>query len=176
MAKDVTTFLNWAAEPELDERHKLGLQGCTIMAALWFLTIYVKRYKWTPIKARKIRSYLSPTHLLLLPSLPSLPFLSFPADFRTIAHRSLLSVCLRRLCSLQPSPSFVSLDGNRFEDDFFFGGGFKVGREGSVEGQEGTRKEDVPTAGEEEEGRERGKTLISFCFLLLVLGCGRRRS
>jgi ubiquinol-cytochrome c reductase cytochrome c1 subunit len=69
MAKDVTTFLNWAAEPELDERHKLGLQGCTIMAALWFLTIYVKRYKWTPIKARKIRSYP------LLPFSLSLPLL-----------------------------------------------------------------------------------------------------
>jgi cytochrome c1 len=27
MSKDVTTFLTWAAEPELEERHKTGAQG-----------------------------------------------------------------------------------------------------------------------------------------------------
>ena len=26
MAKDVTTFLAWAAEPELEERHKTGVK------------------------------------------------------------------------------------------------------------------------------------------------------
>ena len=26
MAKDVTTFLSWAAEPELEARHKLGIK------------------------------------------------------------------------------------------------------------------------------------------------------
>ena len=26
MAKDVTTFLAWAAEPELEERHKTGIK------------------------------------------------------------------------------------------------------------------------------------------------------
>ena len=26
MAKDVTTFLSWAAEPELEERHRTGVK------------------------------------------------------------------------------------------------------------------------------------------------------
>lgn len=34
MAKDVTTFLSWAAEPELDERKKMGLQAVIILSAL----------------------------------------------------------------------------------------------------------------------------------------------
>ncbi|CDZ98504.1 ubiquinol-cytochrome c reductase cytochrome c1 subunit [Phaffia rhodozyma] len=54
MAKDVTTFLSWAAEPELDERHKLGLQASVILSAMWALSIWIKRYKWAPIKSRKI--------------------------------------------------------------------------------------------------------------------------
>ena len=57
MAKDVSTFLNWAAEPELDERHKLGMQACAILSVMWVISIWVKRYKWAPIKTRKIREY-----------------------------------------------------------------------------------------------------------------------
>jgi ubiquinol-cytochrome c reductase cytochrome c1 subunit len=56
-ARDVAQFLNWTAEPEADERKK--------SAALWLTTIifcalsagYVKRYRWSPLKTRKI-SYL----------------------------------------------------------------------------------------------------------------------
>lgn len=58
MAKDVTTFLSWCAEPELDARHKMGLQAMGILSTLWFISLYVKRYKWAPIKARKIGSLL----------------------------------------------------------------------------------------------------------------------
>ncbi|KAH9933306.1 cytochrome c1, component of the mitochondrial respiratory chain [Fomitopsis serialis] len=43
MAKDVVTFLNWAAEPEHDERKKIGLKR-----------LYAKRFKWSVIKSRKI--------------------------------------------------------------------------------------------------------------------------
>lgn len=34
MAKDVTTFLSWAAEPELDQRKKMGLQVCHFLLPL----------------------------------------------------------------------------------------------------------------------------------------------
>lgn len=124
MAKDVTTFLNWASEPELDERHKLGLQGCTIMAAMWFLTLYVKRYKWTPIKARKIRASLPVLLCIMLPLVPKLitrlflnclSCLRLPVSDSPLRSRPSISEslpCFRTLpISLQPSPSFVSLDG-----------------------------------------------------------------
>lgn len=54
MAKDVTTFLNWAAEPEHDERKRLGAKALVITTALYFFSVMVKKFKWTPIKHRKI--------------------------------------------------------------------------------------------------------------------------
>ncbi|KAF8661283.1 hypothetical protein AX16_001383 [Volvariella volvacea WC 439] len=54
MAKDVVTFLNWAAEPEHDERKKYGIKAVILFSALTAISIYVKRFKWTPIKNRKI--------------------------------------------------------------------------------------------------------------------------
>ena len=54
MAKDVTEFLNWAAEPEMDQRKKMGLKVMVITSALFALSIWVKRYKWAPMKTRKI--------------------------------------------------------------------------------------------------------------------------
>jgi hypothetical protein len=51
MAKDVSTFLSWAAEPEHDERKKIGIKAVILFSTL---TIYVKRFKWTVIKNRKI--------------------------------------------------------------------------------------------------------------------------
>ncbi|KAF8603770.1 hypothetical protein BDV93DRAFT_492889 [Ceratobasidium sp. AG-I] len=54
MAKDVVTFLNWAAEPEHDERKKMGLQAVIILSALTALSLYMKRFKWTVIKNRKL--------------------------------------------------------------------------------------------------------------------------
>lgn len=53
-AKDVVEFLNWAAEPEMDERKKMGLKALTILTGLVALSIWVKRYKWAPLKTRKI--------------------------------------------------------------------------------------------------------------------------
>lgn len=53
-AKDVVTFLNWAAEPEHDERKKIGLQATILFSALFALSLYTKRFKWGGIKSRKI--------------------------------------------------------------------------------------------------------------------------
>lgn len=54
MAKDVTEFLNWAAEPEHDQRKKMALQTTIVLTALIGLSVWVKRFKWAPIKTRKI--------------------------------------------------------------------------------------------------------------------------
>ena len=60
MAKDVVTFLSWAAEPEHDERKQYGLKAVIILSALTAISIYVKRFKWAPIKARKIGTNPTP--------------------------------------------------------------------------------------------------------------------
>ncbi|KAF8199137.1 cytochrome C1 family-domain-containing protein [Pholiota molesta] len=54
MAKDVVTFLSWAAEPEHDERKKYGIKAVIILSVLTCISLYVKRFKWGPIKNRKI--------------------------------------------------------------------------------------------------------------------------
>jgi len=54
MAKDVVEFLNWAAEPEADDRKKMGWKVMAATGFLFALSIWVKRYKWTPIKTRKL--------------------------------------------------------------------------------------------------------------------------
>lgn len=54
MAKDVVTFLCWAAEPEHDERKKTGIKAVVMFSALFIISLYVKRFKWTPIKNRKL--------------------------------------------------------------------------------------------------------------------------
>ncbi|PUU79533.1 cytochrome C1 family-domain-containing protein [Tuber borchii] len=54
MAKDVVEFLNWAAEPEMDQRKKMGMKVIIITTILTALSIWVKKYKWAPIKARKL--------------------------------------------------------------------------------------------------------------------------
>lgn len=56
-AKDVVTFLNWAAEPEHDERKKIGIQAVILLSTMTLISLYVKRFKWTPLKARKLGKY-----------------------------------------------------------------------------------------------------------------------
>jgi len=53
MAKDVTTFLCWAAEPEHDERKKMGIQAIFVLLLLLFPSLYYKRQVWSLIKTRK---------------------------------------------------------------------------------------------------------------------------
>jgi ubiquinol-cytochrome c reductase cytochrome c1 subunit len=54
MARDVVEFLAWAAEPEHDERKRIGLKVITMLSMLTALSIWVKRFKWAPLKTRKI--------------------------------------------------------------------------------------------------------------------------
>lgn len=55
MAKDVSTFLCWAAEPEHDERKRVGIKAiCAILVAI-AVTGYFKRLKWSIFKSRQIR-------------------------------------------------------------------------------------------------------------------------
>lgn len=44
MAKDVVEFLNWSAEPEMDDRKKMGVKVIIIASILWGLSVWVKRH------------------------------------------------------------------------------------------------------------------------------------
>jgi len=54
MARDVVCFLNWASEPEHDERKKFGFKMVPVMATLVVFSAYYKRLKWSLLKTRKI--------------------------------------------------------------------------------------------------------------------------
>jgi len=54
MAKDVTNFLAWAAEPNLDDRKLMGLRAMLLLSMLAGLTWYSKRVKWAYLKSRKV--------------------------------------------------------------------------------------------------------------------------
>ncbi|KAJ2784735.1 cytochrome c1 [Coemansia javaensis] len=54
ITKDVVTFLNWAAEPELDERKKMGLKAVLLFSMLTAVSLWVKRNRWQSLKTRKI--------------------------------------------------------------------------------------------------------------------------
>ncbi|GAB5355065.1 hypothetical protein AAMO2058_000173700 [Amorphochlora amoebiformis] len=54
MAKDVCTFLAWASEPETDERKKAGVKWLSALLVAAGVAGYWKRFKWMPIKTRKI--------------------------------------------------------------------------------------------------------------------------
>mmetsp|Transcript_8572 Transcript_8572/g.13574 ORF Transcript_8572/g.13574 Transcript_8572/m.13574 type:complete len:313 (-) Transcript_8572:683-1621(-) len=54
MAKDVTTFLAWAAEPESDDRKLMGAKFLFAMSLVAVQAVYYKRWMWSPIKARKL--------------------------------------------------------------------------------------------------------------------------
>jgi ubiquinol-cytochrome c reductase cytochrome c1 subunit len=48
MAKDVVEFLNWAAEPEADERKKMGWKVMVVGGLLFAMSVWVKRYVILP--------------------------------------------------------------------------------------------------------------------------------
>merc|ERR1711972_1153514 len=53
-AKDVTTFLAWAAEPEHDNRKLMGVKWITVLCLVWIQAVYYKRWMWAPIKTRRL--------------------------------------------------------------------------------------------------------------------------
>jgi ubiquinol-cytochrome c reductase cytochrome c1 subunit len=46
MAKDVVTFLEWAADPKMEERKRLGLNVMSVLAALSILLFWSYRRIW----------------------------------------------------------------------------------------------------------------------------------
>lgn len=54
MAKDVATFLAWAAEPESDERKRMGMKAAILLVLSAIPTYYFKRQRWNLIKTRVI--------------------------------------------------------------------------------------------------------------------------
>ncbi|NXL10329.1 CY1 protein, partial [Mesembrinibis cayennensis] len=54
IAKDICTFLRWAAEPEHDHRKRMGLKMLMISGLLASLLYYMKRHKWSVLKSRKM--------------------------------------------------------------------------------------------------------------------------
>jgi len=54
LAKDVSTFLTWAASPEHDLRKKMSIKALTALSILSGLLFYMKRFRWSVLKTRKI--------------------------------------------------------------------------------------------------------------------------
>jgi len=54
MAKDVSTFLVWAASPEHDMRKRMAIKAMSMLSLLAIFSYYIKRHKWTVIKSRQL--------------------------------------------------------------------------------------------------------------------------
>ena len=53
MAKDVTTFLTWAAEPTLEQRHKMGVRVIIFLIIFTILIYFSMRRLWSDIDPEK---------------------------------------------------------------------------------------------------------------------------
>jgi ubiquinol-cytochrome c reductase cytochrome c1 subunit len=54
LAKDVCTFLRLAAEPEHDDRKRMGIKMIMIMVPMIGILFFFKRHKWSVLKSRKL--------------------------------------------------------------------------------------------------------------------------
>jgi len=55
MAKDVSTFLCWTAEPEHDTRKRLGCKALLLTGLMIVPTLYWKRFKWAVVHTRQVK-------------------------------------------------------------------------------------------------------------------------
>lgn len=55
LAKDVSVFLAWTAEPEHDERKQMGIKAMFLLALAILPSAYFKRMTWAPIKSRQLK-------------------------------------------------------------------------------------------------------------------------
>jgi cytochrome c1 len=55
-ARDVAAFLMWAAEPKLEERHRLGLRVMIFLLALAVIMYLAKRVVWAPLHRQHHKS------------------------------------------------------------------------------------------------------------------------
>ena len=53
-ARDISQFLNWTAEPEANQRKKNAGLNFVVLICMVLTAGYVKRYRWAPLKTRKI--------------------------------------------------------------------------------------------------------------------------
>lgn len=54
MAKDVTTFLTWATEPEMEDRKRIGMKALMICGALAGFGLYWKKHRWSLLKSTRM--------------------------------------------------------------------------------------------------------------------------
>ena len=52
MAKDVTTFLQWTAEPHLETRHKMGFRVIIYLVVLTILVYFSMKKIWSRIETK----------------------------------------------------------------------------------------------------------------------------
>ncbi len=52
MAKDVVTFLSWAAEPHLENRHKLGFRAIVYLIIITILVYFTMKKIWSRIETK----------------------------------------------------------------------------------------------------------------------------
>ena len=52
MAKDITTFLSWSAEPELEERHRTGVKVIIYLILLTTLVYLSMKKIWSRIDTK----------------------------------------------------------------------------------------------------------------------------
>ena len=52
MAKDVVSFLSWAAEPHLEARHKIGFKAIIYLIILTLLAYFSMKRLWSRIEPK----------------------------------------------------------------------------------------------------------------------------